>query len=216
MAVSRVTIAVSPDASRIVHPIGCRVAPVRVVVDHPGLTEALARAANYAAARTLGPVAAAVRTMYKAAGIDPTKTRPSSEALWRRAHKGLGLPRVNSLVDVVNWTSCETELPFGLYDCAAIDGAVTARLGRPGESYAGIRKDDVHLAGRLTLADAAGPFGNPTSDSARTMVTLATTEALIVVFAPVGLDASVAEHALQAAAERAGEYCAGLQSPPCP
>ena len=31
---------------------------------------------------------------------------------------------------------------------------------------------------------ALGPFGNPTSDSARTMVTTATTQALLVVFAP--------------------------------
>jgi DNA/RNA-binding domain of Phe-tRNA-synthetase-like protein len=42
----------------------------------------------------------------------------------------------------------------------------------------------VHVGGRITLADAAGPFGNPTSDSARTMVTIATTRALVVVFAP--------------------------------
>ena len=56
------------------------------------------------------------------------------------------------------------------------------------------------------LADAAGPFGNPTSDSARTMVTLATTEALIVVFAPAGLGASVAKHALQAAAELSAKF----------
>ncbi len=46
--------------------------------------------------------------------------------------------------------------------------------GTEGESYPGIRKDVVNVADRLTLADQAGPFGNPTSDSARTMVTEAT------------------------------------------
>ena len=40
-----------------------------------------------------------------------------------------------------------------------------------GEGYDGIRKDRVNVGGRLTLVDATGPFGNPTSDSARTMVT---------------------------------------------
>ena len=55
-------------------------------------------------------------------------------------------------------------------------------------SYPGIRKDDVNVAGRLTLADARGPFGNPTSDSARTMVTTATVSAIVVVFAPVEMD----------------------------
>ena len=58
------------------------------------------------------------------------------------------------------------------------------RLGREGESYAGIRKDDVHVANRITLADRQGPFGNPTSDSARTMVTTSTVNAILVVFAP--------------------------------
>jgi DNA/RNA-binding domain of Phe-tRNA-synthetase-like protein len=89
--------------------------------------------------------------------------------------KGESLPRINSMVDVCNWCSFEFQLPYGLYDAAHIVGDVALRLGRDGESYPGIRKDAVHVAGRITLADAHGPFGNPTSDSARTMVTTATT-----------------------------------------
>ena len=42
----------------------------------------------------------------------------------------------------------------------------------------------MNVDGRLTLADATGPFGNPTSDSARTMVTLDTTRVLFVVYCP--------------------------------
>jgi DNA/RNA-binding domain of Phe-tRNA-synthetase-like protein len=127
---------------------------------------------------------AAVRTMYKRIGLDPTKTRPSSEALLRRVRKGDPLPRVNSLVDVCNWCSVEFQLPYGLYDAAHVEGDITLRLGQAGESYAGIRKDDVHVAGRMTLADTRGPFGNPTSDSARTMVTTTTNRAIVLVFAP--------------------------------
>jgi DNA/RNA-binding domain of Phe-tRNA-synthetase-like protein len=104
-------------------------------------------------------VTAAVRTMYKRVGIDPTKTRPSSEALLRRVRRGDELPRINSLVDVINWCSLESQLPFGLYDLDKVQGDVTLRLGLPGEEYAGIRKDAVHVAGRLTLADEAGAFG---------------------------------------------------------
>jgi DNA/RNA-binding domain of Phe-tRNA-synthetase-like protein len=126
--------------------------------------------------------------MYKRVGLDPTKTRPSSEALLRRVRKGDALPRINSMVDVCNWCSLEFQLPYGLYDAARIDGDVELRLGRAGESYPGIRKDDVRVDGRITLADRVGPFGNPTSDSARTMVTIATTRALLVVFAPNDLD----------------------------
>ena len=40
------------------------------------------------------------------------------------------------------------------------------------------------MAGRPVVADRRGAFGNPTSDSARTMVTPATTRALVVVYAP--------------------------------
>jgi DNA/RNA-binding domain of Phe-tRNA-synthetase-like protein len=134
--------------------------------------------------------------MYKRVGLDPTKTRPSSEALLRRVRRGDGLPRINSLVDVINWCSLESLLPFGLYDLDRIEGDVTLRVGRDGEAYAGIRKDTVHVAGRLTLADAVGPFGNPTSDSARTMVTTATTRALVVIFAPASAATDVAERAL--------------------
>jgi DNA/RNA-binding domain of Phe-tRNA-synthetase-like protein len=142
-------------------------------------------AAAEAAVRINPPVeTTAVRTMYKRVGIDPTKTRPSSEALLRRVRKGDTLPRINSMVDVCNWCSFEFQLPYGLYDAANIQGDVTLRIGRDGESYPGIRKDDVHVSGRIALVDALGPFGNPTSDSARTMVTTQTRHGLLVVFAP--------------------------------
>lgn len=148
----------------------------------------------------------AVRAMYRRVGIDPTKTRPSSEALLRRVTKGDALPRINSMVDVCNWCSLEFQLPYGLYDAAHIEGDVELRLGRDGESYPGIRKDDVHVAGRITLADRIGPFGNPTSDSARTMVTTSTTKALLVVFAPHELDTHRLTAVLDTTAARMGEF----------
>jgi DNA/RNA-binding domain of Phe-tRNA-synthetase-like protein len=128
--------------------------------------------------------AAHVRRMYRRVGLDPTRRRPSSEALLRRVVRGESLPRINSIVDVCNWCSLEFQLPYGLYDLAHVRGPIELRLGREGESYAGIRKDDVHVGGRITLADDAGAFGNPSSDSARTMVTTATTRTLMVIFAP--------------------------------
>ena len=159
-----------------------------IVVDRESRLNAPLAAAE-AAVRTNPPVeVTSVRTMYKRVGLDPTKTRPSSEALLRRVRKGDTLPRINSMVDVCNWCSLEFQLPYGLYDAAKIDGDVELRIGRGGESYAGIRKDDVHVDGRIALADAVGPFGNPTSDSARTMVTTATTRAMLVVFAPRDVD----------------------------
>jgi DNA/RNA-binding domain of Phe-tRNA-synthetase-like protein len=153
-----------------------------------------------------------VRTMYKHVGLDPTKTRPSNEALLRRVRKGQPLPRVNSLVDVINWCSVEFQLPYGLYDRRQIDGPVTLRLGRDGEEYAGIRKDVVHVAGRIALVDNAGPFGNPTSDSARTMVTSATTDALVVVFAPLDVDSTQLSRVLDTTGERMADIAGGREA----
>jgi DNA/RNA-binding domain of Phe-tRNA-synthetase-like protein len=144
--------------------------------------------------------------MYKRVGIDPTKTRPSSEALLRRVRKGDTLPRINSMVDVCNWCSFEFQLPYGLYDAAQIQGDVTLRIGREGESYPGIRKDDVHVGGRIALVDTIGPFGNPTSDSARTMVTTATTRGLLVVFAPREVDARQLTRVLDVTSERMQQF----------
>jgi DNA/RNA-binding domain of Phe-tRNA-synthetase-like protein len=148
----------------------------------------------------------AVRTMYKRVGLDPTKTRPSSEALLRRVRKGDSLPRINSMVDVCNWCSLEFQLPYGLYDAAHIDGDVELRMGLAGESYPGIRKDAVHVDGRIALADRIGPFGNPTSDSARTMVTTATTRAMLVVFAPRDVDRRRLDNVLDATSSRMVEF----------
>lgn len=144
------------------------------------------------------PGVAEARALFHQLGVDPTKTRPSSEALLRRVAQGKGLPRVNLAVDICNLCSLEHQLPLGLYDREHVSGAVQARVGRDGEGYPGIRKQHVNLAGRLLLADDDGPFGAPTSDSERTSVTAATTRLLVVVFCPIertdGYLSTILEH----------------------
>ena len=185
---------------------GAQVTEQSEVLDHE-LPAAEARV------RTMPPEeTAAVRTMYKRIGLDPTRTRPSNEALLRRLRKGDRLPRINSMVDVINWCSVECQLPYGLYDRARMHASVTLRLGTPGEEYAGIRKDTVHVGGRLVVADADGAFGNPTSDSARTMVTVATANALVVVYAPVDVDRRRLAQVLDLTAERLRRVCGGHES----
>ena len=66
-----------------------------------------------------------------------------------------------------------------------IAGVITLRLGLPGEEYPGIGKEMIHLEGRPALFDRLGPFGNPSSDSDRTKVTVMTTRLLFVLFEPV-------------------------------
>lgn len=153
----------------------------------------------------------AVREMYRRIGLDPTKTRPSNEALLRRVRRGDPFPRVNSLVDAVNLCSLQCQLPYGVYDRAALSGAITLRLGRDGEQYAGIRKDAVHVARRVTVADEHAPFGNPTSDSARAMVTTATREALVVIYAPHATSPAELARVLDLTAARISSTCGGVE-----
>lgn len=124
------------------------------------------------------------RALYRKIGLDPTKIRPSSEALLRRVLKGQSLYQINSIVDTCNLCSLSLLLSLGLYDVDKINGSVQLRIGKEGEGYEGIRKEFVHVSGRLTLVDEIGPFGNPSADSERTMITLETTKVLFVIFVP--------------------------------
>jgi DNA/RNA-binding domain of Phe-tRNA-synthetase-like protein len=92
-----------------------------------------------------------------------------------------------------------------------VDGAIVLRAGARGESYAGIRKDDVHVEGRLVLADSVGPFGNPTSDSARTMVTPGATSVLTVIFAPASIGRDELAGMLETTSARMREVCGGVE-----
>jgi DNA/RNA-binding domain of Phe-tRNA-synthetase-like protein len=153
------------------------------------------------------PGVAETRALFHKLDVDPTRTRPSSEALLRRVLQGKGLPRVNPAVDVCNLCSLEHQLPLGLYDRDEIKGDLVVRAGRAGEGYTGIRRQRVNLAGRLLIGDDNGAFGAPTADSAHTAVKSRTRNLAVVVFCPVeraGQDLSVA---LENIASRLTLFC---------
>ena len=146
------------------------------------------RAAQAVRSGEVGAIARA-RELYRRFGTDPTRMRPSSEALLRRLKKGESLPRINSLVDVANAMSVQLQVPVGLYDLGKVKGGeLVIRLGTDGETYEGIGKERVNVGGRICVADAEGPCGNPSADSARTMITTATEEAAWIYFLPVRED----------------------------
>lgn len=148
----------------------------------------VARATQAARSGETGGVAPA-RALFRRFGSDPTRVRPSSEALLRRLKKGEPLPRINSLVDVANALSIQLQVPVGLYDLGRVRGdELVVRLGKEGEGYLGIGKEHVNVDGRICIADAEGPCGNPSSDSARTMITTETERAAWIYFLPVGDD----------------------------
>jgi DNA/RNA-binding domain of Phe-tRNA-synthetase-like protein len=116
---------------------------------------------------------------------------------------------VNTLVDALNLCSLRAQLPFGLYDLERVEPPVTLRRGQPGEGYQGIRKGLVNVEGRPVLVDARGPFGNPTSDSARTMITTACRRALVVVYAPRGFADGRLARVVAESADTLVRHCGG-------
>jgi DNA/RNA-binding domain of Phe-tRNA-synthetase-like protein len=157
------------------------------------------------------PAVHAVRAMFRAWGVDPARYRPSSEALLRRVAQGKGLYRVLNVVDINNLCSIETGWPAGSYDRAALLPPIALRPGRGGETYEGIGRHIWHTADRPVLADSAGPFGSPISDSTRTMIRETTTEVLAVIFAPAETADAALEQALVRHAERLQRW-AGAQA----
>lgn len=167
-----------------------RADPVRVAPSGPKLLEFMESESGNLRAKHQGCLPSEIeelrpaRKLYRAFGLDPTRYRPSSEALLRRVLKGDSIPRINNAVDLCNVLSLKFWLSLGLYDLARVQGHITLRRGGDNDSYPGIRKGEIHLSGRPALYDDVGPFGNPSSDSLRTAVTESTTSLLLVIFAP--------------------------------
>ncbi len=149
------------------------------------------------------------RDLYHRIGVDPTKLRPSSEALLRRVLRGDSLPRINSLVDLNNLCSLEFMLPIGLHDLDHVVGNVVLRRGTAGEGYDAIGKGSYSVEGRLTAADDQGPCGSPTSDSQRTMIRLTTARCLMIIYAPNGYDRTMLEAHAATAAARITRFAGG-------
>jgi DNA/RNA-binding domain of Phe-tRNA-synthetase-like protein len=205
---------ISPDLPPSIRVGLVRAEPVAVAPAGEALTAEIVETCGRLTAQHAGKPPADItglapaRELYRAFGIDPTHTRPSSEALLRRALQGKPMPKILNAVDVCTLCSLLFLLPIGLYDAGKIRGGVTLRRGRPGESYPGIRKDDVHLEGRPVLADEEGPFGNPTSDSLRTSVTPATTSLWMVIFSPGSVPRPTLEAHVAAAADLMSRHLA--------
>ena len=132
------------------------------------------------------PTVRKIRAIFHRSGLDPTRYRPSSESLLRRAVKGKGLYFINSVVDLINYFSLKTLWPIGLYDADRLKSPIEWRIGCEGESYEGIGRDRLNLSHFPLLADQEGPFGSPISDSMRTRVTEECTRILWITFAPPG------------------------------
>ena len=128
------------------------------------------------------PSIEATREAYKRCGKDPSRYRPSGEALVRRTLKGHDLYRVSTLVDLINLASIRYGYSIGGFDADRIEGHVlTLGIGRPGEPYEGIGRGPLNIEGLPVYRDDVGGIGTPTSDNERTKLSLQTTRLLAIV-----------------------------------
>ena len=125
--------------------------------------------------KTMRPIQA-TREAYKRCGKDPSRYRPSAEALCRRILKGSPLYQIDTLVDLINVVSIASGYSIGGFDADKIEGdTLTLGIGRAGEPY------ELNIEGMPVYRDARGGIGTPTSDNERTKLTLQTTRLLTII-----------------------------------
>ena len=135
------------------------------------------------------PAIQATRQAYKKCGKDPSRYRPSSEALCRRILRGLSLYQIDTLVDLINLASINSGHSIGGFDLDKIQGdSLVLGIGKAGEPYEGIGRGALNIEGMPVYRDAVGGVGTPTSDNERTKLSLDTTHLLAIMNAYSGND----------------------------
>ena len=125
---------------------------------------------------------AATRTAYRRCGKDPSRYRPSAEALRRRLLRGLELYQIDTLVDIINLVSLQTGYSIGGFDADKIAGnELVLGIGREGEPYEGIGRGVLNIDGLPVYRDNIGGIGTPTSDNERTKIDLSTQHLLVII-----------------------------------
>jgi len=124
----------------------------------------------------------ATRKAYRILGKDPSRYRPSNEALVRRFLQGKHLYEISTLVDCNNLASMRWGYSIGGFDIDKIQGnTLELGVGEPGEPYEGIGRGQLNIEGLPVYRDSAGGIGTPTSDHERTKISLETTHLLFLI-----------------------------------
>ena len=124
----------------------------------------------------------ATREAYKKCGKDPSRYRPSGEALCRRILRGITLYQIDTLVDLINLVSIRFGYSIGGFDADKFEGdTLTLGIGKAGEPYEGIGRGALNIEGMPVYRDAIGGVGTPTSDNERTKLGMETTRLLTII-----------------------------------
>jgi DNA/RNA-binding domain of Phe-tRNA-synthetase-like protein len=201
-----------------VHPI--RLVDVEVRDEDPGLERFKEEVVGRARGRwTLDglrehPSLRAYREFFWRIGIDPTKTRPSAEALIRRILHGNPLPRINTLVDAYNLASIETAISLAAFDEDRLRGRLLMRYADEGESFHGIgMSHPISLrGGEIVIADSEGLIAiYPYRDAEHSKVTERTRNALILACGVPGIGGETLSNAGRLAVDYIKRFCGGRE-----
>ena len=130
----------------------------------------------------LQPAIAATREAYKRCGKDPSRYRPSAEALRRRLMRGIALYQIDTLVDLINLVSLRTGYSIGGFDADKIQGnRLELGIGKAEEPFEGIGRGVLNIEGLPVYRDSLGGIGTPTSDHERTKMDIGTSHILAIV-----------------------------------
>lgn len=128
------------------------------------------------------PAIASTRDAYRRLGKDPSRYRPSAEALRRRLLRGLELYRIDTLVDLINLVSLRTGYSIGGFDADKIQGSeLCLGVGHADEPFEGIGRGTLNIEGLPVWRDTQGGIGTPTSDHERTKMDLDTSHILALI-----------------------------------
>lgn len=128
------------------------------------------------------PSIEATRLAYRRLGKDPSRYRPSGEALVRRVLQGKSLYQINTAVDLINLASMEFGYSIGGFDYDKIEGSsLSLGIGLHDEPYEGIGRGMLNIENLPVYRDAVGGIGTPTSDNERTALSLETCHLLALV-----------------------------------
>jgi DNA/RNA-binding domain of Phe-tRNA-synthetase-like protein len=129
------------------------------------------------------PLFRAYRDFFWRVGVDPTRTRPASEALVRRILAGKMLPAINTAVDAYNLASIRTGIPIAAFDADTLAGELSMRFAEEGEAFLGIGMTApvlLHKNQVILTDDDAIVAVYPYRDSDATKITLDTETVHIV------------------------------------
>ncbi len=143
--------------------------------------------------------------------VDPTKIRPSAEALIRRILSQKEIPKINPLVDAYNWASIASHIPMGAYDLSTVMLPLQLRFTKFQEVFNPIGKPAAVLdSDTLILSDSDAIIlcQYPYRDSQRTMVGVHSQEILVIAYGVPG----IMHDQLQKALDYTQEYLNWMQS----